>query len=57
MVTLFGLFLTLPNALILLAFVLGVVLIGVQVWLEEEYLAQVHPEAYADYQWRVRRWL
>jgi len=57
MVTLFGLFLTLPNALTLLAFALGVALIGVQVRLEEEYLAQVHPEAYADYQRRVRRWL
>lgn len=57
MITLVGLFLTLPNALTLLAFVLGVVLIGVQVRLEEEYLAQVHPEAYRDYRRRVRRWL
>jgi len=57
MVTLLGLFLTLPNAITLLTFVLGVVLIGVQVRLEEEYLAQLHPEAYADYQRRVRRWL
>lgn len=57
MLTLFGLFLALPNALTMLAFVLGVVLIGVQVRLEEEYLAQVHPEAYRDYRQRVRRWL
>lgn len=56
-VTLFGLFLTLPNALTLLAFVLGVVLIGVQVRLEEEYLAQVHPDAYREFRKRVRRWL
>jgi protein-S-isoprenylcysteine O-methyltransferase Ste14 len=56
-VTLLGLFLTIPNALTLLAFVLAVVLIGVQVRLEEEYLAQLHPEAYADYRLRVRRWL
>ena len=55
--TLLGLFLTLPNALTLLASVLGVVLIGVQVRLEEEYLAPVHPEAYREYQERVRRWL
>ena len=55
--TLCGLFLTLPNGLTLLAFVLGVVLIGVQVRLEEEYLAQVHREAYSDYRRRVRRWL
>ena len=57
MFTLFGLFLTLPNALTLLVFVLGSVLIGVQVRLEEEYLAQVHPDAYSDYRRRVRRWL
>jgi len=55
--TLLGMFLTLPNALTLLASVLGVVLIGVQVRLEEEYLAQVHPEAYRGYRQRVRRWL
>ena len=57
MLTLLGLFLTLPNALTLLAFVLGVVLIGVQVRLEEEYLAQLHPHAYLDYRRSVRRWL
>ena len=57
MVTLLGLFLTLPNAITLLTFVLGVVLIGVQVRLEEDYLAQLHPEAYSDYRRRVRRWL
>jgi len=57
MLTLLGLFLTLPNALTLLTFVLGVVLIGVQVRLEEEYLAQVHPDAYPEYRQRVRRWL
>ena len=57
MLTLSGLFLTLPNAFTLLAFVLGVVLIGVQVRLEEEYLAQVHSAAYAEYRQRVRRWL
>jgi protein-S-isoprenylcysteine O-methyltransferase Ste14 len=57
MLTLLGSFLTLPNALTLLAFVLGVVLIGVQVRLEEEYLGQVHPGPYADYRRRVRRWL
>jgi protein-S-isoprenylcysteine O-methyltransferase Ste14 len=56
-VTLLGLFLTIPNALTLLVFVLAIVLVGVQVRLEEDYLAQVHPEAYADYRQRVRRWL
>jgi protein-S-isoprenylcysteine O-methyltransferase Ste14 len=57
MVTLLGLFLTLPNALTLLAFFLGVVLIGVQVRLEEEYLVQMHAQAYQEYRKRVRRWL
>jgi protein-S-isoprenylcysteine O-methyltransferase Ste14 len=52
-----GLFLTLPNALTLLTFVLGVVLMGIQVRLEEEYLTQVHPKAYPEYRQRVRRWL
>ena len=55
--TLLGLFLTLPNAFTLLASVLGVVLIGIQVRLEEEHLAQLHPEAYQEYRQRVRRWL
>jgi len=57
MLTLLGMFLTIPNAVTLLALVLGVVLIGVQVRLEEEYLAQAHPEAYSDYRRHVRRWL
>ena len=56
-VTLLGLFLTIPNALTSLVFVLAVVLVGVQVRLEEDYLAQVHPETYANYRQRVRRWL
>lgn len=57
MVTLLGLFLTLPNAFTLLVLVLGIVLIGVQVRLEEEYLTQAHPEAYSNYRRHVRRWL
>jgi len=56
-ITLLGLFLTLPNALTLLTLVLGVVLIGVQVRLEEDYLARAHSEAYLEYRQRVRRWL
>jgi len=56
-VTLLGLLLTLPNALTLLASVLGIVLIGIQVRLEEEHLAQGQPEAYREYRQRVRRWL
>jgi protein-S-isoprenylcysteine O-methyltransferase Ste14 len=57
MLTLLGLFLVIPNALTLLAFVLGVVLIQIQVRLEEEFLGGAHGEAYAEYRQRVRRWL
>lgn len=56
-VTLVGLFLTLPNALTLLAVSLGVILIGVQVRLEEEFLARAHTAEYEEYRRRVRRWI
>ena len=56
-VTLVGLFLTLPNALTLLAMLLGIVLIGVQVRLEEEFLAGAHTAEYEEYRRHVRRWL
>jgi protein-S-isoprenylcysteine O-methyltransferase Ste14 len=55
--TLFGLFLVIPNALTLLLFVLGAVVISIQVRLEEKYLLESHGEAYKEYQRRVRRWL
>jgi protein-S-isoprenylcysteine O-methyltransferase Ste14 len=57
MITLLGLFLTIPNALTLLALGLGVVMIGAQVRLEEEHLSKLHPNEYADYRKRVRRWI
>lgn len=57
MLTLLGLFLVIPNALTLLTFVLGVVLIQIQVRLEEEFLGKTHGEEYAGYRRRVRRWL
>lgn len=57
MLTLLGLFLVIPNALTLLAFVLGAVLIQIQVRLEEEFLGKTHGEEYAGYRRRVRRWL
>lgn len=56
-VTLCGLFVTIPNALTFLALVLGVVLIGTQVRLEEEHLSKLHSTEYADYRQRVRRWI
>ncbi len=57
MITLLGLFLTIPNALTLLALGLGVVTIGAQVRLEEEHLSKLHPGEYAIYRERVRRWI
>lgn len=55
--SLLGFFLALPDAVMLTIFVLGEVLIQVQVRLEEEHLAASHGEAYESYRRRVRRWL
>jgi protein-S-isoprenylcysteine O-methyltransferase Ste14 len=57
LLTLFGLFLVIPNALTLLTLGLGVVLIQIQVRLEEEFLARTHGEEYILYRRRVRRWI
>ena len=45
-----------PNAITLLTFVMGAVLIQVQVRLEEEFLRKSHGEEYSVYCRRVRRW-
>jgi len=55
-ITLSGLFLAIPNALTLLTLVTGVVLIGIQVRLEEEFLLRAHGEDYVRYKRHVRRW-
>lgn len=57
MLTLAGLFLVIPNAVTLLALVLGAVLIQIQVRLEEEFLSRTHGEEYAEYRREVSRWL
>jgi protein-S-isoprenylcysteine O-methyltransferase Ste14 len=54
--TLIGLFLVVPNVLTLLTLVLGFVLIGTQVRLEEEFLAKLHGDSYEQYRSRVARW-
>lgn len=57
MTTLLGLLLVIPNALTFMTFVLGVVLINIQVRLEEEYLKTTHGDEYVSYLQRVRRWI
>jgi protein-S-isoprenylcysteine O-methyltransferase Ste14 len=57
MITLAGLFMVIPNGVTLLTFVLGSVLIGIQVRLEEEHLKSVQGRAYEEYYASVRRWI
>jgi protein-S-isoprenylcysteine O-methyltransferase Ste14 len=52
-----GIFLAIPSAVTLLTFVLGDVLIQIQVRLEEEHLRGLHGQAYEDYCGQVRRWI
>lgn len=56
-ITLLGLFLVLPNAVMLAILVAGDVIIQIQVRLEEEYLAHMHGADYAAYRKQTRRWL
>ena len=56
-ISLAGFFLVLPNALSLVALVLGFVLMQIQIRLEETYLFFQHGEAYQAYCAQVRRWL
>jgi protein-S-isoprenylcysteine O-methyltransferase Ste14 len=46
-----------PDALTLLALIMGATLIAIQVRLEEEFLRKTHGDEYARYSQRVRRWL
>jgi len=55
-ITLVAVFLMIPSAATLTQLVLGWVLVGVQVRLEEEYLTRVHGKAYAAYMQKVPRW-
>ena len=54
---LLGLFLTLPNAFTLTIWILGDVLLQIQVRLEEEHLLQSQGDPYRRFQKQVRRWL
>ena len=57
MVTLLGLFFMIPNVVTLITLLVGVILIGIQVRLEEEYLTRTHGEEYLEYRRNVRRWI
>jgi len=55
--TLLGLFLVIPNVGTLITLLVGTILIGVQVRLEEEYLTSTHGDTYNEYRRNVRRWI
>ena len=56
-IMLMGLFLILPNAVMLTIWITGEILIQIQVRLEEEYLTRIHGDSYRAYQSQVRRWI
>jgi protein-S-isoprenylcysteine O-methyltransferase Ste14 len=56
-VTLLGLFLMIPNVGTLIALLVGIILIGIQVRLEEEYLTSTHGDTYIEHRRNVRRWI
>jgi protein-S-isoprenylcysteine O-methyltransferase Ste14 len=53
---LLGLFLILPNVVMLIIGIVGETLIQIQVRLEEDYLTSTHGDSYLAYQKLVRRW-
>jgi len=56
-VTLSKMLLALPNAFTLLIFVLGFVLMQIQVRLEEEFLSRTHGAEFDEFRSEVRRWI
>ena len=56
-VTLLGLFLVIPSVGTFITLLVGVILIGIQVRLEEEYLTSTHGDTYTEYRRNVRRWI
>jgi len=54
---LLGLFLILPNAVMLVILVACEILVQIQVRLEEEFLTRVHGDSYLAYQKQVHRWI
>jgi protein-S-isoprenylcysteine O-methyltransferase Ste14 len=56
-ITLFGVFCILPNAITLLTVVASTLLFQVQVRLEEEYLLKTHGDIYSQYCKKTKRWI
>ena len=56
-ITLFGLFLLIPNVGTTVTLLVGIILIGIQVRLEEEYLTRTQGDEYEEYRHNVRRWI
>jgi protein-S-isoprenylcysteine O-methyltransferase Ste14 len=57
LLSLLGLLLTVPDAFTLMFFVVGFILMDVQIRLEEEYLQRMHGSAYSNYKEKTRRWI
>lgn len=54
---LLGIFLILPNALMLAGLIAGEILVQTQVRLEEEFLTRAHGASYLSYKKQVHRWI
>lgn len=54
---LLGLFLVIPNAVTFAIWILGDLLIQIQVYLEETYLSHQHGSVYEQYRRQVNHWL
>ena len=52
-----GLFVAIPNAITFATWIMGDVLMQVQVRLEEEFLTGLHGEKYEEFKKKVRRWI
>ncbi len=52
-----GLFFAIPNAITFATFVMGDVLMQIQVRLEEEHLTNLHGASYLEFKKQVRRWI
>lgn len=57
LLALLGLLLIVPDAFTLMFFVVGFILMDVQIRLEEEYLQRMHGSSYLSYKEKTRRWI